>query len=113
MDISRAVVAHLSQRLGVRVATERPASPPLRMVTVVRLGGGGGPFDERPSVAINAWGGSESDAYRLAMDAAEAMFSLPESSDNVVSVEQDSLYSNIYPDGTRRWTGNYSIYCNR
>lgn len=113
MDISKAIVAHLGSVLGVRVSTERPANPPSRMVTVVRLGGGGGPFDERPGIAIDAWGASESDAYRLAMQASEAMFSLPESADNVVSVEQDSLYSNTYPDGTRRWTGNYSIYCNR
>lgn len=113
MDISKAVVAHLSRELGVRVSTERPESPPERMVTVSRTGGGGSAFVERPRVVVHAWDGSESGAYRLAMAAAGAMFSLPAAEANVADVTQDSLYSNTYPDGTRRWTGVYVITCNR
>ena len=113
MDGSKAIVAHLTQELGCRVSTERPASPPDRMVTAVRLGGGGSMFRETSRYAIHAWAASEKDAYKLGMEAAEAMFSLPGSAPNVAHVEQDSFYSNIYPDGSPRWTGAYTIISNR
>ena len=32
---------------------------------------------------------------------------------NVADVTQDSLYSNVHPDGTRRWSGAYVITTNR
>lgn len=113
MDVLESTVSHLSSKLGVRVSTERPANPPAEMVTVTRTGGGGGAFTERPRVTVHCWAESEKLAYRLGMRAAEAMFSLPSSDDNIASVTQDSFYSNIYPDGTRRWTGAYVMVCNR
>lgn len=113
MDILLETVSHLSDALDCKVSTERPANPPSEMVTVTRVGGGGSVFLDRPRVAVHAWAGTESAAYRLGMDAADAMFSLPGASPNVAEVSQDSFYSNIYPDGTRRWSGVYVIICNR
>ena len=88
MDVSKAIVAHLTQELGCRVSTERPASPPDRMVTAVRLGGGGSMFRETSRYAIHAWAASEKDAYKLGMEAAEAMF---------VSAQLEDAYLNA-PD---------------
>lgn len=113
MDVMRAIVAHLSEELDCRVSTERPANPPKRMVTVTRAGGGGSVFLDSPRIVVHAWGESESDAYALGMEAAAAMFTLPGAADNIAEVTQDSFYSNIYPDGTRRWSGAYVLICNR
>lgn len=113
MDLMADIVSHLSDSLGCRVSMERPANPPTEMVTVTRVGGGGSRFLERPRIAVHAWAGSESAAYRLGVEVANAMLALPDNYANVAEVSQDSLYSNIYPDGTRRWSGVYVIICNR
>ena len=67
---------------------------------------------------VAAWMANREKAARMGvrlrpMDAADAMFSLPSSDDNVAEVTQDSFYSNIYTDGTRRWSGAYVIVTNR
>lgn len=114
MDLLRDVVANLAEKLdGVRVATERPENAPTELVTVARTGGGGDEFAQTARFVIHAWGESEASAYKLGMRAADAMFQLPAFSVNVVDVEQNSFYSNIYTDGTRRWSGAYDIYHNR
>lgn len=113
MDIIKDAIAHLSSELGVRVAAERPEHPDPRMVTVRRLGGGGGQFIDSPRVEVSAWAESFSAAYRLAGQAADAMFTLPAYSANVAEVTQNSFYSNIYTDGSPRWTGVYIIVSNR
>lgn len=113
MDIMKEVIAHLSSVLDVRVATERPANPPNRLVTVTRTGGGGSVFMDSPRITAHAWAESETQAYLLGMEVAKAMFSLPSASANIAEATQDSFYSNIYPDGTRRWSGSYVLICNR
>lgn len=113
MDVMASIVSHLSSELGCMVSTERPANPPKRMVTAIRAGGGGSRFMDTARVVIHAWGQSEKDAYTLGMEAADAMFSLPGAAENVAEVTQDSFYSNIYTDGTRRWSGAYVIVTNR
>ena len=70
-------------------------------------------FLDRATVTVHAWSTSESGAYSLARKAEDAMFSLPSAADNVAEVTQNSLYSNIYSDGTRRWSGAYIIAYNR
>lgn len=113
MDVAKAIVSHLSDTLGVRVATEMPEKRTLPIVTVVRTGGGGNRFREQARYVIHSWAESESAAYRLALRADEAMYDLDVADVNIAQVSQDSLYSNIYPDGTRRWTGSYIITSNR
>lgn len=113
MDIIKDIVSHLSEQLGTRVATERPANPPKTMVTVTRVGGGGSAFVDSPRVDVHAWAETDMAAYRLAKEAEEAMFSLPAYSDNIAEVSQNSLYSNIYTDGSRRWSAVYVLVCNR
>lgn len=113
MDILLDTVSHLSDSLDCRVATERPANPPGEMVTVTRVGGGGSMFLDSPRVSVHAWAETEAEAYKLGMAAADAMFSLPAHSPDVAEVTQNSFYSNIYPDGTRRWSGVYVVTCNR
>lgn len=112
-DIVKDAIAHLTDRLGVRAAMERPQHPDPRMVTVRRLGGGGSRFRDSARIEVSAWAESAKAAYLLANQAAEAMFDLPAYSVNIAEVEQNSLYSNIYVDGTPRWTGMYVITCNR
>lgn len=113
MDILKAAVAHLSTELGCRVSTERPENPPKEMVTITRVGGGGSRFLDRPRVSVHAWAETETAAYKLATEASKAMFTLQDAYPNIAEVTQDSLYSNIYTDGTRRWSGVYVIICNR
>lgn len=113
MDILASIVSHLSTELGCPVSTERPVNPPSKMVTVIRAGGGGSRFMDTARVLIHTWGSSDSEAYLLGRKAAKAMFSLPAVADNVAEVTQDSFYSNIYTDGTRRWSGAYVIVTNR
>ena len=113
MDVLKEIVAGLSSMLDVRVATERPANPPKTMVTVVRTGGGGSRFMDSPRIIVHAWGQSEDEAYKLGREAEQAMFALPSYSDNIAEVTQNSFYSNIYTDGTRRWSGAYVLVCNR
>lgn len=113
MDVSKAIVQHLKNALGVRVATERPATALTPLVTIVRGGGGGDRFREQARYSIHAWEKTETEAYKLGMQVADAMFDLPASEVNIANVEQDSFYSNIYEDGTRRWTGVYIITNNR
>lgn len=113
MDISKVMVAHLSGALGVRVSTEMPEKRVLPIVTVVRTGGGGNRFRERARYSVHCWAASESAAYKLALAMDEAMYDLDAADPNIALVTQDSLYSNIHPDGTRRWTGTYVITSNR
>lgn len=113
MDIIKDTVAHLSNELGVRVASQRPANPDPRMVTVRRVGGGGTMFRDTPRVEVTAWAESDVAAYELADLAADSMFTLPAYSANIAEVERNSYYSNTYTDGTPRWTGVYVIVCNR
>lgn len=113
MDVMQEIVAHLATVLDCRVSTERPANPPKKMVTVVRAGGGGSRFTDTARVVIHAWGSTDAEAYQLGRDAAMAMFSLPGAAVDVAEVTQDSFYSNIYTDGTRRWSGAYVIVTNR
>lgn len=113
MDVSKAIVAHLGGALGVPVSTEMPERMALPRVTVVRTGGGGNRFREEARYSIHCWAASESAAYQLALAMDEAMYDLDGADDNIALVEQNSLYSNIYPDGTRRWTGVYIITSNR
>lgn len=113
MNISKVIVAHLRESLGVRVATEMPEKRVLPIVTVVRTGGGGNRFREQARYSIHSWAESEAAAYELALAADEAMYELDAADVNIALVTQESLYSNIYPDGTRRWTGTYTITSNR
>ena len=113
MDLLKDTVSHLAAELGVRVATERPENAPKTMVTVSRIGGGGSMFDDRARIEVHTWDATESAAYKLGMAAADAMFSLPGYSVNVAHVQQDSSYPPTLPDGTRRWTGMYTVYTNR
>lgn len=113
MDISKVLVPHLAARLGVRVATEMPEHRVLPSVIVSRTGGGGSRFREQARYIVHCWAESESAAYRLALQADEAMYDLDAADPNIARVEQDSLYSNIHPDGTHRWSGVYVITSNR
>lgn len=113
MDLLKAIVPHLSSRLSVKVATERPENAPRNMVIVSRTGGGGSMFDDRASISVESWGESESAAYKLGMAASAAMFDLPASAVNVADVQEDTFYSATLPDGTRRWMGMYTVYTNR
>lgn len=113
MDVLKATIDHLSASLGCRVSSERPASPPKEMVTVIRMGGGGSQFIDRARIVVHAWGDSEASAYSLARRAESAMFTLPGAEHDVSEVLQDSFYSNIYVDGTRRWSSAYIITTNR
>lgn len=113
MDIIKDVVAHLSADLGVRVASQRPANPGKRMVTVRRVGGGGSVFRDNPLVEVTAWEESDVAAYKLAELAADSMFTLPAFSANVAEVTRNSFRSDTFMDGTPRWTGVYVIVCNR
>lgn len=114
MDILKATVSHLEASLdGVRVSSEVPEKLTLPLVTVLRTGGGGDMFVDRPRMLVHAWGKTEAQALALARKAEDAMFSLPEAEANVADVTQDSLYSNVHPDGTRRWSGAYVITTNR
>lgn len=113
MNLLQAIVAHLTNELDVRVATEKPANTKPPFVTVVRNGGGGNEFTDEARISVHCWGRTETEAYELGLLAASAMFQLIAFENNVVSCTQQSFYSNIYTDGTRRWTGVYNIYCNR
>lgn len=114
MDILKATISHLSSRLGgVRVSSEAPEHVTTPLVTVMRTGGGGNMFLDRPRMLVHAWGKSEKQALALALEVEQAMFDLPAAEVNVADVTQDSLYSNVYPDGTRRWSGAYVITTNR
>ena len=120
MNISKVIVAHLRESLGVRVTTEMPekrvlpiVTGVLPIVTVVRTGGGGNRFREQARYSIHSWAESEAAAYELSLAADEAMYELDAADVNIALVTQESLYSNIYPDGTRRWTGTYTITSNR
>lgn len=113
MDVLKATVDHLAASLDCRVSSERPANPPNEMVTVIRMGGGGSQFIDRARIVVHAWSSSEASAYALARKAEEAMFTLPGAEHDVASVDQDSFYSNIYVDGTRRWSSAYIITTNR
>lgn len=113
MDLMQSIIAHLTNELDVRVATERPANPPKELVTVVRTGGGGSRFYQNARVVIHAWSTSDLEAYELGTKVADAMFTLPAFAVNVFDVTQNSFYSNIYTDGTRRWSSAFDIAFNR
>lgn len=113
MDLLKAAIDHLDSELPCPVSSERPAEPPVERVTVVRMGGGGSQFVDRARILVHAWSSSDSSAYRLARMAEAAMFTLPGAEHNVAEVLQDSFYSNISADGTRRWSSAYIVTTNR
>ena len=79
MKVESALVAYLSRHLGCRVATDVPNPRPACLVTVDRTGGGKDSIViERPTVAVQCWAPTRSDAQALAQEAEDAMDALPE-----------------------------------
>lgn len=107
------VISYLATTLGVRVSSYRPENPPSEMVTVLRSGGTGDRFLDNPLILIHAWSTTDVGAYELADRAVKAMLELPDHSNNIALVEQNSFYSNAYTDGTPRWSALMQCVCNR
>lgn len=107
------VIAYLTEQLGIQVSTTIPENRPSRAVTVVRTGGRGDRFTERPRVDVNTWGTTDLEAMELMGEVCDALLCLPDHSENIAYVEQGSVYSEHYEDGTPRWGASFSFVINR
>lgn len=77
MDVEAKLVAALSAALGCEVSASVPNPRPLPLVTVERTGGGRDNVAlERPTVAVQCWGGTRLEASSLAREADAAMAAL-------------------------------------
>lgn len=82
--------------LGAPASTQVPAKRPARFVTVERVGGGVGRFEDRPAFAVQCWGESREDAEALAMSTARALRDARGHIPCMKRITVDSLYD--FPD---------------
>lgn len=114
------LVAYLADTLGVPVSTTMPvdrtgdkAYVKEDMLTVVWEGGNGTRFIEQPRISFHAWSTSDIGAARLLDRAIRALDACPAYLVNVGEATQNSRYSNVYVDGTPRWTAVYVFIVNK
>lgn len=107
------IITYLAERLDARVATQRPVDYIGNLVTVVRSGGGGDRFTDRPRLSLHCWAGSDLAALQLAEATAALMLEAPDHIANLARVDQDSFYANPYTDGTPRYTVSVELVTNR
>ena len=78
MKVEAALVAYLSDALRCPVKADVPNPRPDKLVTVERTGGGSdGKAIDRPTVAVQCWAGTRSEALALSQEAERAMDALP------------------------------------
>lgn len=107
------VISYLNETLGIRVSTTAPEKVTKPIVTVVYTGGQSDGFVERPSCVFHAWANTDLEAMQLIYQVADALFALPGHSNNIARAEQNSIYSNVYTDGTPRWSATFDFVTNR
>ena len=111
MDIIPHVLT-AARSVGVQASTEMPASQPQEMVTVRIVGEQSTRFVQQTRFVVHCWAQSDHRAAEVARAVSDAVLLLPDTVDNIASVEQDAMYSDAL-DGTRRWSASFSATCNR
>lgn len=107
------IITYLAERLDARVATQRPVDYIGQLVTVVRSGGAGDRFTDRPRLSLHCWADSDLAALGLAEDTARLMLEAPDHIENLAHAEQAGFYANPYTDGTPRYTVSVELVTNR
>lgn len=96
-DTESILVAYLSKYLDVPVAADVPEIRPDRFVSLERTGGS---FDQivvdHPTLAVQCWGLSRSDAKNLAYKVDSLVRMIPDEIHNIAYVSRNSLYN--FPD---------------
>lgn len=114
------LVTYLKDTLNVPVSTTMPvdrtgntANVRQDMVTIVWNGGGGTRFVEQPRISFHAWSTEDIKAAQLLDRVIKALDTAPEYITNLGQATQNSRYSNVYVDGTPRWTAVYVFVTNK
>lgn len=114
------LIAYLKGELGVPVSTTMPvdrkgdtATVKTDMVTVVWDGGNGNLFLERPRITFHAWSTEDIKAAQLLDRVIQALDVSPDYITNLAQATQNSRYSNVYIDGTPRWSAVYVFVTNK
>lgn len=115
------LIAYLSEALDVPVSTSMPvdikntdsAKVKNDQVTVVWDGGSGTRFLERPRITFHAWSTTDIKAAQLCERVVRALDEAPDHLANVGTATQNSRYTNVYVDGTPRWTCVYVFVVNK
>lgn len=114
------LIAYLKEVLGVKVSTTMPvdrkgdtASVHSDMVTVVWDGGSGTRFVEQPRITFHAWSTQDIKAATLLDKVIDALDAAPDYITNLAQATQNSRYSNVYVDGTPRWSAVYVFTTNK
>ena len=111
MDIIPHVLT-AARSVGVQASTEMPASQPQEIITVRIVGEQSTRFVQQTRFVVHCWAQSDYRAAEVAREVSDAVLLLPDTVDNIASVEQDSLYADAL-DGMRRWSASFSATCNR
>lgn len=113
MKIEAYLVSHLSEAVGYTVRADVPNPRPERLVTVSRTGGGSdSTVLDRPTVAVQCWAPTRSEAADMALEVESVMDALPETPWCTRS-EKNSDYYFPGEGGEPRWQLVYDLVCYR
>lgn len=101
-DVLASTRSLLESALGVPCSTQVPRERPPEFVTIERTGGGYSVGRDAPMMAVQAWAGTEAEAYALALMAREALLSMREEVPEVCSCRVGSIYAFPDPDSMMR-----------
>lgn len=107
-DVMADLVAVLSEKLGIPCSTTVPEEREPRFATVERTGGAMSLGKDEPNLAVQLWAATETEAYTLALCAAEVIDDLWELLPNVCQARAGSVYR--FPDPDSR-TERYQVDC--
>lgn len=111
MKVEKNLVEYLSDALGAAVFAEVPNPRPAAFVTVGRMGGGSEQIViDKPTVAVQCWAASRSEAADLAVEAEAAMDALPRT-DWCYKASKNSDYWFPGEGGEPRWQLVYDLLC--
>lgn len=112
IDVEEEIIEYLGENLECEAYAEVPNPRPERFVTVERTGGhltDNGAID-RPTVAVQTWAESRSEAASLAAKVAQLLLVMPYETVNVMRCECNSLYNFPDPDSRQsRYQGIYDL----
>lgn len=115
LDAIAALIPYLEGAVGCPAYARVPRERPDRFVTLQRTGGAAevhGLID-RPTMAVQSWAPTETEAYDLAAAVDAAMLRAPDHVRNLMSCERNTLHDFPDPDSRLpRYQGLYELVTN-
>lgn len=110
MDIEASVVKFLGERIDCHVSTEVPNPRPEKLITIERTGGSSYLGLDRPTLAVQCWAKTRSQAASLAYEVRDLLDDLDEL-ESVSSVSINSLYNFPTDKNEQRYQIVVNVVC--